>query len=300
MKINFVTIADPTIASYRYHNAIPARELELMGHEVKVTQFPRMDADRYIFSKHFNPSEYWTMKGMVSEGKETVFHCCDNHFANDHAEHYRRMITTADRVICTTPEMAEVIWTETERRATVIPDTYEMAQIEPSYNFDGKMKVLWFGHPVNLKGLAKVLPLPEWCELRLVTNLAGPDGKQIKLGEVFDGIACARWSIDNLIHALKWCDCVILPVEDTPSNRTRSHNRLLESVRRGKFVIASPIPAYMEYTDDMYIGDVQTGLIWLKGQEKELIEARIARCQKYIEENYNPKKVGEMWQTALK
>lgn len=290
MNINFVTTSNETLASHRYHNLIPAKELIKLGHKVSINLWPQDEFEYYIFSKHLNNAEYFYAHKLKSQGKKVIFHCCDNHFETKFKQYYRMMIGIADLVISSTKEMARIIEEKTGIKAVVIPDTYELNMAEPQFELCSSQilpKVLWFGHHSNLSGLIKLFPLDN-IDLTICTTA----------GINLQGLNVVVWSLETLKNLLKLCNVVIIPSDITDRNIVKSHNRLIESVISGKFVIASPLPAYEEYRDWMYIGDVKKGLEWLKEQKADDIKKRIADCQQYIVTNYSREKIGKLWEMA--
>lgn len=290
MNINFVTTASETMASFRYHNVIPAEELRKLGHKVSINLWPENEYEYYIFSKHLNHAEYFYAHKLKSQGKKVIFHCCDNHFETKHSQHYRMMIGIADLVISSTKEMARIIEEKTGVKAVAIPDAYEFDMAEPQFELCSSQilpKVLWFGHHSNLGSLLRLLPLND-IDLTICTTA----------NTNLQGINTIAWSLETLKNLLKLCDVVIISSDITDRNIVKSHNRLIESVISGKFVIAFPLPAYEEYRDWMYIGDIKEGLKWLKEQKENNIKKRIADCQQYIVTNYNREKIGKLWEMA--
>lgn len=251
-----------------------------------------MESEIYVFTKHFNYGDYWYMQGVMASGKLGVYHCCDYHFDTKHRNHYRRMIETADIVLASTPEMASLIKMETRRDATVIPDSYEFPEKEPSYSPGAKLKVLWYGHFSNIDSLMDIRGDLKDYDLRLCTM---PNAVPKEL----EGMMVLPYSKQNLEHAFGWCDAVIIPSRSDTHKLVKSHNRLTEAVRQGKFVIASALPSYREFDDWMYIGEVPEGLEWLSRKDPEDICNRIKKAQDHVKDNYNPEKVGKMWETAL-
>lgn len=290
MKINFVTFATDKVASYRYHNQIPAEALARRGHEVSITSEPISAADVYIFSKHWNYQDREHLAEVSGRGAKTVFHCCDNHFADKHRNHYEIMISDADVVIATTPEMASVIKQFTGRDARVIPDGYEFDEKEPCFEPGERLSVLWFGHPSNLGGLYDCLDDLQGCALKVCTKPG------ILSQEKFDVVP---YSEAELLKCFRWCDVVIIPSRLGEKDLVKSHNRLVESIRSGKFVIASPLPSYKEYSDWVCIGNIKDGIEALKLMDKESVESSIKLAQAYIRENYSPERIGELWEKSL-
>ena len=296
MKINFITVSNNMTASYRYHNEIPARVLGRLGHYVTISPFPlTWDCDVVVFSKHFNHGDICYLEWCKSKGIKTVFHVCDHHFNTSEEQHYRTMIEGADVVVSSTEELASVIKIETGRNATVIYDPYEFDETEPEFNPEGPLKLLWFGHPTNLKALFDNWKAVEGHSVMIVSD-PSVNGK-IKLGG--KPIPIVPYSKENLQKAMSQCDAVIIPSELGERQRTKSPNRLVESIRRGKFVIADPLPSYQDFDKWCLIGDIKEGLDFVLTQPRESITERISSAQRYIRENHSPEKIGKEWEAVI-
>ena len=295
MIVNFVTQSGESVASYRYHNQIPAKALQSLGHEAVVTGYPIIGADAYVFSKHWNYGDHWYAMALAQLGKKMIFHCCDNHFGREHGEHYRRMMSIVDKVTVTTPYMGKVLKLQgIKQRAQVIDDPYEFDEAPAQFAPYGKLKVLWFGHPSNIGPLADIWPeIKDKCDLRICTSTTG------RLGSVFEGASILPYSKPGLLFAMAWSDCVILPQTLDEITMVKSPNRLVEAVRRGKFVIASPIPSYTQFTDIMYIGDVSDGVEWILRQKNERIVEKIRKAQEYVKQKFDPAIIGKKWERIL-
>lgn len=293
MIINFVTVANETMASYRYHNEIPAKALNKRGHTVFISAYPLTQAlDVVVFSKHFNHGDIWYLRGCKTRGIKTVFHCCDNHFETKEKNHYRSMLFEADEIIASTEEMASLIKVETGRTAKVIYDAYEFEEAPPLYHPQEKLKLLWFGHPTNIGAFLDKLEVLKGHQFMIVTDPSVQ--KNIKINN--KPIHVVPYSKANLIEAMKGCDAVIIPSEMGPRQTVKSPNRLVESVRRGKFVIADPIPSYLAFEDYCFIGDIEEGIKYLQEAKEEVIEKRLTDGQAYIRENHSPEKIGKEWE----
>lgn len=202
--------------------------------------------------------------------KKCIFDICDDHFGNEFGDYYRQHAANADLVTVNSDEMAKIVMRETNRVAMVIPDPYESEECEPgigSYPF-------WFGHQSNLRDLEPHLPIP---------------GLQILTGD--------EWSRERQLAMLKECSCVVIP---TGNRKAKSANRLIESVRNGRFVIAGELPAHDEFKDLMYIGnDLKNGLEWFKRSNPAEIIQRIRDCQAYIRDRYSPGRIARLWLEAI-
>lgn len=217
--------------------------------------------DAVVYGKH------WIPLHELSPFGKRVYDVCDDHFSGPHDSYYREHIDAAHLVTCNSHEMARIIKRETGRDATVIPDPYESDE-KPAGMGNG---LLWFGHPSNLQDLHPYLDLkPE--------ILTAPE-----------------WSREKQIAALDNCAAVLIP---TGKSMAKSANRLIESVRNGRFVIAGYMPAHDEFKQWMWIGDIRDGADWLKEYPKQAVQS-VAECQQYIHEHYSPEAIGRLWFNAL-
>ena len=217
--------------------------------------------DIAVYGKHIVPID------ALKWAKKRVFDVCDDHFGSRFDGYYREHIDAADLVTCNSETMAAIIQRETGREAVVIPDPYESDE-KPAGIGNG---LLWFGHHSNLVDLHPYLDLkPE--------IITGED-----------------WSRERQLAALDKCAAVLIP---TGKSMAKSANRLIESVRNGRFVIAGYLPAHEEFKDWMWIGDIRDGVEWLKAYPKRAMD-NVTDCQQYIRDNYSPERIGRLWFDAL-
>ncbi len=299
MKINYVTICNDTIGSFRYQIVSQAIELKRLGHEVIITSHPFPDMDVYLFHKHFRPEEQEMIKDIKNQPTNpvTVYIISDSHFDSRWREHYLTMIKNADRVIATTETLAGYIKDETGVDAIVIYDPWgiEFDEQKPSYSPNGKLKVMWFGHKSNVGGLLDFMRQAKNIDFTIITN---PEVRGIVLD---DGICnTINYSIDAMKEGFRKCDIVIIPQNlNNPAKLAKTHNRIVDSFRAGKFVIASPVNSYLVFKDWAYIGDIEEGIQWLKEQSKEEINNRIGKAQEFIRETFDPRIIAKQWEQAL-
>jgi hypothetical protein len=104
--------------------------------------------------------------------------------------------------------------------------------------------------------------------------------------------------MNSMRKGLEECDLVIIPQEDTQQNRCKGANRMVESIRSGRFVVANEMPAYQQFREWMWLGDIREGLEWVKNHEMEIAE-RIRAAQEYVRTTFSPKITGEQWKCAF-
>jgi len=179
----------------------------------------------------------------------------------------------ADLITCSTEAMRQIIKKETGKDAIVIPDPYE----QPEKKARISDTLLWFGHPLNLPDLEREAPRLQGHRLIVVTNAAG----------------AIPWSPANMDKAFNDAGLVIIP---TGRSIAKSANRAVESIRRGLFVVANPLPAYSDL--GIWLGDIPSGVEWALNHRGEVIK-RIKYLQDYVRHQYSPQRIGKLWKTAL-
>ncbi len=277
MRVNFITKANESLASYRYRIEAPALELAKRGHEVSVGDYDE-GANIVVFSKHFNmDDDYSLMLKCKEEKTRTVFDICDNHFNDNYGPYYKAMCKQADRIIIGTSEMLLMMDKELRVKTLVINDPYEYPLGKPKFDPEDP-KLLWFGHPSNLYSLQRILPEISEYELRVISNT--------------DRMPSIPWSPKSMREGFEWCDLVIIP----ETERCKGNNRAIESFRAGRMVIAEAHPSLNILP--CFTGDIREGIEWARENPKHVLNC-IEQGQIDIETLYSPDVIGAQWERAL-
>jgi glycosyltransferase involved in cell wall biosynthesis len=309
------------LASTRYRCLIPHRELQNLGvksailsgvlHDAdpeRIGEFLReFDVETVVVGKTNHPSMIDFARLARSRGCYLVADFCDDHFGVPAlGPLYRQLAQLADRVVASTPQMAEVIATETGRTAIIIPDPYEGPRREPKFAPGGEhLKLLWFGNVTNLDGLNAALPelasLSREYPLRLTIVT---DEKQVNVNagagwpSTFE-LLVVPWSVDRLWDEIADCDLVVIPSLKTREKLVKGANRLVETIWGGRAVVAHPLPAYEEFRDFCWLGESMARGIVFTMQNRPLVNARIAAGQALISERYAPAVVAKQWKECF-
>jgi hypothetical protein len=235
----------------------------------------------------------------------TVYDVCDNHFNTPvHSPYYSGMARAASIVTCNTPTMQEVIRNAVGKEAKIVDDSYDtdMPFQEPRFEANQEpIRVLWYGHFTNLNTLTGLIrqmsQINEEVQIGAISN--GPQSPSQRYQNV--EIAYLPWSMPIMRQQLEWCNFISIPtLLNDPTKRTKSHNRVTDGIRAGRFVLAHPLPSYEIYKDKYaWIGeDLSEGLIWADDNPEKVL-SRIHEGQKYIQENLSPDKIAQQWEDAL-
>lgn len=276
MRVTMLGI-DPAIASTRYRAMLPAAYLRQHGVELCGD-----DGDLLVVGKHgWNAS-------LVERYRAFIFDVCDDWFGNDElGQFYKQMCAKATLVTCNSDAMRFRIHQVTGRSAMVIPDPYEHEEWAPSWG-EG---LLWFGNPLNLRDFFRAVRKMEGISVPMGCISRHEDYMSDELKQLI-----IPWSPTAVDKGFKSAAVVILP---TGLSQCKSANRLLESVRAGKFVVAEPMPAYEEFADFVWVGDLREGVEWALANEKECLK-RVKKCQAYIRKRYSMEAIGPKWLEAVK
>ena len=293
------------LASARYRMLIPAAVVE--GSKVthlgpganRRTLMERFrGAHAVVFGKFFSNDAGPVLDlvaNLKSAGVAVLADYSDDHFSNPAlADAHRALADAVDRVVASTPGLAEVIAQHSATPVSVVTDPVEGTKGEPREPGAQPLRLLWFGHPSNLDTLQHALPALQGLPVS-VTLVTTPGAGAEQLGARF-----RAWSVQAVFDELRQCDAVFIPSDPRdPRKAVKSPNRFTESLWAGRFVLAHPLPAYRELADYGWVGeDLCEGARWLAAHGEEARQ-RVGRGQQIVAERYSPQAVGAAWKAAI-
>lgn len=226
---------------------------------------------------------------------------------------FQKRLLQACPATVTNEALLQRLASDSRHGLTVIEDPYESAQAgEPRFAPNSVVRLVWFGVfgpplrafvEAQLGDIARGLSRP--IELAFLTHSSQMDlvsDMANALTKMNDGFSLrfVPWSLSATAYELQRCDIVVLP-QDVKSDwgRVKSHNRLVESIRAGRFAVASPIPAYLELADYGWIReDLCSGIKWALDHRDEVL-SRVAAGQAYIGERFAPSGIAAKWSRVL-
>lgn len=237
---------------------------------------------------------------------------CDDYFEPGQPleQYYRTLAERADLVTASSRLLASAIEDATNVKPHLVRDPYEGAGGAVRWAPAGRhVKALWFGTPFNLESLlAEAAALPPkirdyTLEIKVLTReCAGLVDGLRKLSERSGAklrLQFQEWSLDENWAALRACDLTVIPVKQGARFfQAKGPNRLVETLRAGRFAAAHPMPAYDEFKPWVWPGDIDEGIAWSLDHPAEVV-ARIAAAQAYIEQHYSPAAIAAEWEAAL-
>jgi glycosyltransferase involved in cell wall biosynthesis len=310
------------LASLRYRVLAPARYLESRGHR---NQFLRLDqkmegdevahalaSDVVVISKVLAQGSVELARQARALGARVVVDLCDDHFdTTELGPAYRALCQLADRVTASTAAMADVVRRHTRKRAALIDDPYEAPLGQPRFEpTSHRVRLLWFGHPVNFDTVADMIPklgaLAQSTSLSLhVVSNSTNNGIRAYLEQVSrqfgPGLTTSftEWAPEATWQALADCDLVVVPSLLSAKKLVKSPNRVVEPLRAGRFVVAYPLPSYVELADYVWLGEnVADGVAWAVANATE-VRRRIAAGQAHINRRFSPLSISRVWEAVL-
>jgi hypothetical protein len=172
-----------------------------------------------------------------------------------------------------------------------------------------RASILWTGSRTDVPALRAALPelarASRWFPLHLTclgwddAGLEGLGAECVRLGADVTLLSLAAGP-QAFWRALRACDLVWLPhATDDDRARARGAGPLAEALHGGRFVVASAVPAYVEFAEHAWIGDATgDGLLWALRHPVEAA-GRIQRGQALVRASRSQPAIALQWQAAL-
>lgn len=261
MNVTFASFG-AHIASSRLRAVVPQREVGKLG--------IGKGSDVLIYGKHL------LEKRHVQGFKKLVFDVCDDHFDNPElGKYYREHIGMADLVTCNSEVMQKRIKEVTGRDSVMVREPYESEENAP----DIGPLLLWFGHASNVVDYERIEPELAYQTMVLSNH---PD--------------YAQWSQESFLEAISTPCVVIIP---TGKSMAKSENRMVESIRCGRYVCAEYLPSYKPFDQFFPLGSIPEHVEDVLDNPDEAI-SRIRQAQDYIRTLYSPESIGMEWYEILR
>ena len=307
------------MASTRYRVLQPAEHLATLGYRIDIIQAGEsaqntaldqpLAANVVVVSKGMCDGSVALAQRAKALGAKLLVDLCDDHFGTQFRGTYLALCQLADGIVASTPEMARVITQHTGRTAVVVSDPFEAPWAEPRLEPQPVVQLAWFGHPTNFDTLTTLVGempafVARWPVHFTVVSTPNPQVTsflrqwQASLPGKFN-VQLVPWSADATWQALRQADAVVIPSLAGSAKAVKSPNRLIESLRMGRFVAAYPLPAYQQFAEYAWLGErVLDGVTWALNNRATAIDQE-RRGQAFVSQAFAPTCIAEQWATVL-
>ena len=108
-----------------------------------------------------------------------------------------------------------------------------------------------------------------------------------------------QWSPEATWSAIAASDLVMVPSFDDHRKRVKGPNRVIESLRLGRFVVAYPLPSYVPLGQYTWLGkDLAAGIRWAVDNPANVL-ARVRAGQKYVAARFTAELVTRAWESVM-
>lgn len=258
------------------------------------------DGDIVVFSKKSSIPE---IQYVMSRDIKFIFDICDDQFKDPaYVNLFSYACSHCDLITVPSQTMKELAEYYTNKKVFITLEPYERERRQSFFSPSDVLKILFFGSVDNFSAVP-------WQDI--VNGLASNNIK-FKLDAIINYqsmynvnesfFQTHEWSFDKQTKLLDECDLVLLPFKNNSKNiSTKSPNRIVESINRGKFVVTNyGVDSYKDFKNFIFLDNYDKlvdGILWSLNNKEEVIQ-KIVDGQKYIDDNYSVDSVSETWKQA--
>jgi glycosyltransferase involved in cell wall biosynthesis len=191
-----------------------------------------MNADVAVFFRRFDAAEFARMEQARNAGKRVILDLCEDLFDLPF-QWYVPMIRLAHTVVCCSTELARKTAMHHSHVVTIEDAVEADFALNCAYETTNRLRIGWIGMQGNAWMAEQLRSAIEAMGHELVTIHDGAD-------------ATVTWTLDGWQHALAGCDIAVVPA-NFRRQPAKSNNRASNAMALGLPVIASPLPAYLEF-----------------------------------------------------
>ena len=289
----YVPDKNPARSSSRLRAFIPAENYGKVISNIDDIE----DGDVVVFSKKSSIPE---IKYVVDRNIKFIFDICDDQFKDPvYVNLFKYACSNCHVITVPSQKMKELVEHHTNKKVFVTLELYERNRKPPKFSPIDALKILFFGSVDNFSTVP-------WKDI--VNGLASNNVKfkidaiinyqsMYNINESF--FQTHEWSFNKQTKLLDECDLVLLPFKNNSKNiSTKSPNRIVESINRGKFVVTNyGVDSYNGFKDFIFLDEYDKlvdGILWSINNKEEVIQ-KIIGGQKCIDDNYSIDSVSETW-----
>lgn len=270
------------------------------------------------------------LERAAEQGVRIVSDFCDDHFSRPGVQEHWRALAALSHV-CTvgSPELADTVARYTKAAVRVVGDPIGSPHAEPRvYRTDPllrrtvqswlsggraarRLRMIWYG-----SNATSFVPVLEWAAALaaladrtpwLLTLVTAPNPQLDQAIAAFNqahapkaAVEFIAWSEEDQWEAVRHADVVLIPTEMGDARMmVKTSNRLTDALHMGRYVIASPVPAYRAYADHVSLTDKPVEALAAYLDRPDAYLERIRAGQKAALDNASGAFVAAQWLGAL-
>jgi len=292
----YVPDKNPARSSSRLRASIPAENYGKVISNIDDIE----DGDVVVFSKKSSIPE---IQYVVDRNIKFIFDICDDQFKDPvYVNLFKYACSNCHIITVPTQKMKELAEYHTNKKVFVTLELYERDRKPPKFSPIDVLKILFFGSVDNFSTVPwkDIVNRLESNNVKFKIDAIINYQSMYNINESF--FQTHEWSFNKQTKLLDECDLVLLPFKNNSKNiSTKSPNRIVESINRGKFVVTNyGVDSYNGFKDFIFLDEYDKlvdGILWSLNNKEEVIR-KIIGGQKYIDHNYSVDSVSETWKHA--
>lgn len=269
---------------------------KLFGETISKPQDATAD-DVIVFAKKSTVND---VKYAVKNNIKFLFDICDDQFQDPtYKELFAYACDHCSAITVPSEKMKLLCEQKTSKETYVTLESYERESKPPQFNPGEVLNILFYGTYDNFDAVpwTKLVDQLNKNDIRFKINALVNCASGRKINS--PNIEVHEWSFEKQTNFLDECDLVLLPFKNNKKNiSTKSPNRVVEAINRGKFVVTNyGVDSYKELQDFIFLDDydnIVEGIIWTLSNKK-LVLQKIIDGQKFIHQKYNLTSVSNSW-----
>lgn len=233
---------------------------------------------------------------------------------------YKDILKLSNNIVVTCKGMSDLVkpFIGNESALTIIEDPWQTKEQEfKAYKTGETLKIAWFGNTLNITYLAKIIPSlinGTKTSISYELKILGTSSTLEHINKIFQKSASQKhnWCIDlnlwdnyNQPNQLEKFlgDAHIVLIPSDPLDKLKagvSHNRMVDAVRSGCIVLASPMQSYLELREIGLIGSDLPGLLNEAPSHINRLGEKYAKRRGDLLSKYDPLENKKKWITLLK
>ena len=271
------------------------------------------------------------VRSLASCGTRVVADFNDDHF--DHpllGSHWRGLAQAVQIIVAGSEAMAQRVRQFTAARIEVVGDPVSSPRFEPRTlsppssagarwlhkllpaggGSARRINLLWYGHPVNWPAMAAWLPAlasvtaqqpillwvvtQELPQIQAALDDVNARHGPALLAELVPWDETTQWSL------LEQCDAVLIPSDpQDPRKAVKTANRLTDALHAGRYVIASPLPAYQPWAGYADLSDQPAAALARLMADPVAVHAKLDAGQKAVASACDAAAIARQWLLAF-